>query len=53
MPNRTNNPRQGWLTPFQIRPLPPSRVPRRLVALSIAIEGSIREREEPVYYDEV
>ena len=26
MPNRANNPKQGWLLPYAIRPLPPERV---------------------------
>lgn len=26
MPNRANNPKQGWLLPYAIRPLPPERL---------------------------
>ena len=36
MPNRPYNPKQGWLQPYSIRPLPPERA--AAVAAMTAIE---------------
>ena len=45
MPNRPYNPKQGWLLPYQIRPLPP----RPDVAEAMSV---VPELEQPGYGDE-
>lgn len=47
MPNRPNNPKQGWLLPYAIRPLPPERAAAiAATTSSIAADESSAASEE-------
>ena len=51
MPNRAYNPRQGWLLPYAIRPLPPERQ-AAIAAAAASVETREDDAPEPANADQ-
>ena len=47
MPHRANNPRQGWLLPYAIRPLPPERAAAMAAAVIADASDDQGENDSP------
>ena len=47
MPHRANNPKQGWLLPYAIRPLPPERAAAMAAAVSDVARDDQGENDPP------